>query len=538
MAPYAMGWPYGVPGSAYPSPMNALPASPLPSPLPWNSPAPMAVSPAALPFSVRELRPALSRAASVLANNADDTLKLRAKQALSLAEVAHEVSPRHKTPPGIAPRNWNLSLLIPPLGIASALVWGVSNIYEHSLQAGHALKLPFVKTTPAMARVLTRLAVAAPVINVAYGALNAVGALAQGYSMRTVAFGAFTLFSAALALPMLHNNRLAVTMAKKLAELPKNPALKAEIEALAKDGLKWHGLSSLYNAVAPVGLLTGLFSITKVAQSTPGMLVEHPVGDTWRQMTDEAPHRRSLFEVLGRNARLEWNSFLETAARSAHHARQALGDFAQAFRNLWDPPPHLQDQPAFARFMDPITSGMAVPLFYSHATLGRVLYSTLAAGMFLGLGGAAIRSKSVYDAALKAVGKAAEAAPAQAKGLNKVLSSLLVWGNFSGTPAGLFTRFNDWPLVLSSVYRTSGFAYGASALSSALKLAGVQKWGKFYHDGHILGFDERALTKIGAFIQGTSYFVNLLLKNLSGTGASAASHGLEAEPGGLRLVAQ
>lgn len=168
--------------------------------------------------------------------------------------------------------------------------------------------------------------------------------------------------------------------------MPKNPGLKAEIEKLAREGLKLHDISSLYNAVAPIGLLTGLFSITKVAQSTPGILVEHPKGDTIRHMTEEAAPGRSLGDVFWRNMRQEIDSFNDTARHSWRNFKRAMHDFGRAFRNISNPPPYMRDQSTFSRFMAPITDGPAVPLFYSHATLGRVLYSVMAAAMFAGLG--------------------------------------------------------------------------------------------------------------------------------------------------------
>jgi hypothetical protein len=88
----------------------------------------------------------------------------------------------------------------------------------------------------------------------------------------------------------------------------------------------------------------------------------------------------------------------------------------------------------------------------------------------------------------------------------------LLWGSLAGSPAGLFTKFHDWPIELSTVYRTSGIAYGLTALGAVLDFAGCKNLGKFYRNGQILGLDKLTWTKIGAFIQGSSYFVNLMLK--------------------------
>jgi hypothetical protein len=123
------------------------------------------------------------------------------------------------------------------------------------------------------------------------------------------------------------------------------------------------------------------------------------------------------------------------------------------------------------------------------------------------------------------------------------MNSFLIWGQLAGTPAGLFTRFNDWPGVLSSVYKTSGFAYGASAVGAVANMAGIKQFGKipfakdlhFFKDGKVLGFDERTWTKIGAFIQGTSYFVNLSIKNFRKPAEGAEAHSvghnaLQSEP--------
>lgn len=393
------------------------------------------------------------------------------------------------------PMDWNLTKIIPPLGILSSLAWGVSNILEHKVQAGHPAKRAWLNT----------LGQKAPILNLVYGVLNAVGAFAQGYSIRGLAFTAFTVFSAFMTRVMLKDNALSRKLTQAVGQKVTPETLKQ-----AQKGLKLREWTSLYNAVAPIGLLTGLFSMTKVAQSAPGVTLDHPQGNTLREMLNTPNEEESLPQVLFRNFKKEWGSFKKTAANSFDHSKEALNDFRLAFKGLFSPTPEQAEKSPVDRFMEPLTSGNTVSLFYTHATAGRVLASTIAALMFWKVSRATLLKDSVYS---KILGQKTEITGNKAKWTDRALNTALLWGQLAGAPAGLFTKFNDWPGVLSAAYRTSGLAYGASAICSLMNIGKIRQLGPLFRDGKLFGFDERTWTKIGAFIQGTSYFVNLFIKN-------------------------
>eukprot|EP01103_Thecamoeba_quadrilineata_P003138 TRINITY_DN12951_c0_g1_i1.p1 TRINITY_DN12951_c0_g1~~TRINITY_DN12951_c0_g1_i1.p1 ORF type:complete len:519 (+),score=47.21 TRINITY_DN12951_c0_g1_i1:50-1606(+) len=400
------------------------------------------------------------------------------------------------------PIDWNLRKVVPPLGIASSFMWGISNILEHGIHAGH----------PSRFKVLVWIGQRAPYFNLFYGSFNAIGAFAQGYIMRGAAFTIFTGFSAVLARVMLRDNRLSLMLSKQLGK-----QLTPELEKLAKDGLKMRVWTTLYNAVAPIGMLTGLFSITKVAQSHPGVKLEHPDGHTFREFffAENPDHR--LPAVLRRNFHREWGSFVEVAQNSVQNAKDGVKAFNEGFWNVVSPSPDKAHLSVGKRFMDPIVSGNTVPLFYTHACMGRVLASTIAVFIFFRVSRAALLKESVYTKIL-GTGPSGEVgngvtSSGRGKWTDRALNTALLWGQLAGAPAGLLTQFHDWPLPLSAVYRSSGLCYGASAICSILNLAKIKNFGPLIKGGKVLGFDERAWTKIGAFIQGTSYFVNLFFKN-------------------------
>lgn len=389
--------------------------------------------------------------------------------------------------------DWNLSKWVPLLGIASGLAWGSSNILEHKLQDGHLTRKPLVA-----------LALAAPAINVVYGLLNTLGAAAQGYSIRTLAFSGFSLFSLAMLPLMMRDSHIA----REVAERVGKGKFSESLTQLAKEGLKYRRFSSLYNAIAPIGMLTGLFSITKVAQSTPGVTLEHPTGNTLREMQLNAPTGKKMTDILARNFRTEWGSFWNILKDLPQQVRETAGSFKQAWQNFAHPSPETSDQNPISRFMQPLTEGQAVPFFYSKATTGRILSSTLAAALFFWVNKQGLIKHTIYHTAQGI--KPTEFAAANAKNatqtwLGRGVNAALIIGNLTGAPASLFTKFNDWPGFLSMAYRTSGIAYGISALSSLGSI-----FGKKFQPFHL---DEWTWTKVGSFIQVTSYFVNLFLKN-------------------------
>ncbi|MFM7469471.1 MAG: hypothetical protein ACKO37_08245 [Vampirovibrionales bacterium] len=444
----------------------------------------------------------------------------------AMQETSHKTTPLQLH----NPRTWNLSTLIPPLGVGSAVLWGLGNLAEHDLHAGHTPKLLGIhKLFPKSVADTTALWMAknAPMLNMVYGVTNTIGAYAQGYALRGSAFGAFTTFTALLTPMMMKNNALATKV--YLAGKAGTPVAKDVLE----QGVKLHNWSSLFNAVAPVGLLTGLFSITKVGQSRPDVKLEHPKGNSLSDMMEGQPEGHRLTNVLARNAKREWQAFADTLGHTPKYAKQSFGAWQKAFHGLAHPDPDHPERNALNRFLHPITNGMFVPLMYSHATAGRVLYSTLAAaGFFTVLAHAKqfIREPNLYEEGLKKLGHALPEKTPQVLKYNKGMATMLFWGNFAGAFAGLLTKFNDWPLPLSLVYRTSGIAYGAAAVESFFKLVNVKNFGPLLKDGRVGPYDGRTWTKVGAFIQGTSYFVNLLLKNMnkkpqaSSSTPSASSH--------------
>lgn len=403
------------------------------------------------------------------------------------------------------PMDWDLGKIIPPLGILSNVLWGISNVAEHHLQGGAR---PHNKA-------LMSLAMAAPVINVGYGALNTVGALAQGYSIRTFSFASFTLLSLLFARTMRKDNKYTKIILEEGKKLSAH-----QLGALIQKGRQARAWTSLYNAVAPIGLLTGLFSITKVAQSTPSVKLEHPEGNTFRKMQWDALPGKKFSDVFLRNLQTEWHVFKSTLLNSLHHSRSTFKDITQAIRNLYAPSQNQQNEHPITRFLKPITDGHSVPLFYSQATVGRVLYSILASVLFMTGSRALMVKQGVYGKDFlvrkslyhKIAHCNLDKGVTRNNYLGKALNMSILWGNLAGTAASMFTKFNDWPVLLSSVYRTSGIAYGSSAFCALLSACNIKSLGPVYQKGKLLGLDERIWTKIGAFIQGTSYFVNLLLK--------------------------
>jgi hypothetical protein len=412
------------------------------------------------------------------------------------------------------PRTWNLAYLIPPVGVASAILWGLSNLAEHDLHTG---KKPRILGIHGMFpksfadKVAMSLAKNAPMFNILYGLTNTIGAGAQGYVLRCGAFGAFSAFTLLLSPMMMKNNRLALKVYQ--ATMAGQPVAKEVLE----QGVKLHNWSSLFNAVGPVGLLTGLFSITKVGQSHPSVILEHPHGNSWLEMTHGQVEGQRLGDILMRNVEKEWNAFADTFTNTHKYAKESLESWRKAIHNAVYGDPINPDNDASTNFFEPLTNGMFVPLMYSHATAGRVFYSSLAAaGFFTVLASSKqfIREPNLYEEGLKKLGHTLPEKTAQIIKFNKGMAIMLFWGNFAGTFAGLFTKFNDWPLALSLIYRTSGIAYGAAATESFFKLINVKNFGFLLKDGRVGPYDGRTWTKVGAFVQGTSYFANLLLKEV------------------------
>lgn len=402
--------------------------------------------------------------------------------------------------------DFNVSKAIPALGVIMNVAWGLANVMEHHIQEGHAPK-------QAIFRYLGK---AAPAINIIFGSTCMAEALVQGYGMRSAAFGLFTALSLVAAPFLWRDTRLATKIAKNLAG--------SGLEKIAKEGLWLRNITSAFNAVAPIAL-AGLFSVTKVPQSLPGSKIEHVEGKTLREMQVNPEGEHKLSVVLRKNLRTELSGFKHIMSSIVTQFRNMGRDMAQGWRNLTNPSPEMDGQSAWSRFSTPIIDGKSVPTFYSQAAFGRTLSAIAAGTLFLfGARSVLAGSNTVYHDALKKIGKSIPTPKVStpSEWLGRAVNLALLAGNLGGVPASLFTRFNDWPLMLSMGYRLSALPYGISAFFALAKLGGKKLT--------LFGLDERALTKMGTIIQGIPYSLNLFLKNMNQSSEAPAKKGHADKP--------
>jgi len=455
-----------------------------------------------------------------------------AAKALSHHQTPHHQQPNtinnvtysHKTPLENSspwhPKNWNLKKLMPPLGFFSTVAWGLGSIFQHHIEDGH---LPHSKLLPKLMNpIMTKLAVAAPVMNIIYGGLSALVAYSSGYSLRGVAFTSFTLFSLLCAPMMMRNTSLSL----KVANMLKNGVAKdaPELIALAKKGLITSRWVSAFNAIAPIGLLAGMFSMTKVAQSRPGVKLDHVEGTTFAEMTQKTASGKDMAAVFKRNAKTEWDSFKTIMVQTPQNIMDALRATGRGFKHLFQKPDAKASDNPFSRFSDSMVNSNATPLFYAHAASGRMLSSALAVGA-LALSLVSLNRKSVLFHEIVKPQTLEGAKKTTVNALKKALNVALFWGQLAGVPAALFTAFNDWNPILSSVYRFSGPAYGVSAFLALKSVANLKKLGRRAYPDTVFGLDAGAWTKVGVLIQSSMYFANLYLQGLKKKSkTSADSH--------------
>jgi hypothetical protein len=447
---------------------------------------------------------------------AGTALQAASETAVMVPRASHavkETSGKDALSAKLNPMDWNAKTLIPPVGVGVAGLWGVGNILEHLLQDGHLhapnnFMKPFVKPFLPAATALARIT---PVLNVAYGATNAMGAMANGYAWRSLAFSLYGAASAALLPLGLKDNKNSLLMQTLKHDLAKagSEATKKELAVkIAELGVKAAPIRhwiNLGNAIVPIGMLLGLFTFTKVAQSTPSVHLKHTHGGSLREMLKgKGEEEPPLWDALKQNFKTETHELQKNFREVGHQ----LTFGGKAITKGWQQLLHPQSVPlsaegkrpsAWDRFSTPIMESEAVPLSYALAGTGRVLSAVMAVGL-MAMGQKALFTKS---SPFELISKTAAVPLAANVGL-KTLSSLFLFGQLAGGVSALFTKFTEWDPKLSSFYRTSSVPYilsGASAMAEAFG-------GRF----RPMGFGPSELAKFGAFIQGSSYFWNLTLQ--------------------------
>lgn len=470
-------------------------------------------SPFAQPLHAQQpLHQPLQPHQGVLTQTADSVTLQTTSPKADTVPPAELTDPPTEAPSPLDPRHWNLRKAIPLVGTGVSLAWGVGNILEHMLHDGHGKVFANGQT----GKLAAGLAKYLPLVNIGYGAVNTAGAFLNGYGMRTVAFGSYTLAST-LAAPLLlkGNARYAQLLnearAKGFHEVKdalKDPAFQAWFhQHMPKDALALKKFHALFNATAPIGLLMGLFTITKVAQSTKGLDLQHPTGDTLAQLQDPNHPGPKPHTALVHNIRQELGAFGKTLANFPSSIAGSLQGWGKGLHRLQHPtPPHKcpEDGETHQRSLGQMWKDFAHPIMESPFTgftyaltgLGRMMSAGFALTM-AAQGGMSLLTKGNLITQLEKAPK--PPAPVNAKLMNAIGTTFLA-GQFAGAVSALFTRFNDWNPVLSSFYRISAVPYalsGISALNRSFKP---------------LGLGAEDLAKFGAFIQATSYFVNLLVK--------------------------
>jgi hypothetical protein len=458
-----------------------------------------------------------------------------------VVEAAVDSNLKQDAPPAPAsplnPMDWNLKQGIIPVGIGAAGVWGVSNILEHMLHEGH-LHAPDKgwksKVLKPLMPVATRLAKYAPVANVVYGATNTIGAAANGYAWRAMAFGLYTLASAAM-LPLAmfdNNNAMSLQKLKHQLEHATDGAAKQglaqKIGDLAKQASGARRWVALGNAVIPIGLMLGLFTVTKVAQSTQDVHLEHTHGNSLREMLKGGDDAPPMLEALGKNFKTETKETAKNFVEMPGQLQKGGAAIAQGWKQVWNPDLVQKNEDgttpnAWDRFNNPVMNSAAVPLSYALAGFGRVLSAVMAVGLLaigqkdaLTKGGVTAYDKAAGEALGTAV-KASGKAPSKVAGVAMAaMGGLFLFGQFAGGISALFTKFTGWDPKLSAAYRFSSIPYIVSGLSAAARITplglGATDWAKF-----------------GAFIQGSSYFMNLA-NSQNKPPAAAASKATTPEP--------
>lgn len=423
------------------------------------------------------------------------------------------------------PLHWDLSKAVPITGVGVSLLWGMANIAEHQLHEATPLGRGLLKGP------LAKLAVAAPVVNVAYGGINALAAAMNGYGWRTVAFSAYAVGSVALAALLLKDNRQALKLSRELAEKGfthlddalKNAPFKEWFNQTftAKDANR-RAWASVASASLPIGAMLGLFTMTKAAQSSSSFHLQHPVGSSVHSLlTGNDPQRQQQgddwWTTFKRNFKGESHTVATLIKDTPKVAKAASHDVQQGWHHLWHPDEAAttgdstlqeaslaqgQTAGAWQRFTAPIMAGEGVALTYAWTGVGRV-GAALAALALAGTGAKHLLAQHSPFARLDALQAVGEATPnVLQKGLKWAMGQSMLAGQFAGSLSALFTRFGDWPVALSSVYRVSSLPYLISGLVAAkAPIPGVKFLSK--------QLDWQGWAKFGAFIQASSYMANL-----------------------------
>ncbi len=347
-----------------------------------------------------------------------------------------------------------LKQTMPALGLASAVAWGATNLAEHRIHQGWLPKN----------KVWTGLALAAPLANATYGVINTAAAGLSGYAWRAGAFALYGAASLAMAPLFWKDTRLSLKLSKALAQ--GNQDLAKDI---ARQGLHVRQWTALGNLMVPVGLLMGLFSVTKVAQSK----------------TPLEPPGENLLADLAHNAKVEAQSFAEELGQLPAHSKQSLTDVRRGLETVNTP----TEKNAWQRFAQPVQDGPTVPVLYSLTALGRLAAAVGAASVFA-LSPKAVAAHSPFQRVLKELPPAGLAKP-----LMKGVNGSVVGGQVASALSSVFTQFNGWPAGLSALYVSSALPDAASALSA---MTGRRFW----------GMDASTLARASAFIQGNAYFLN------------------------------
>ncbi|MFM7468866.1 MAG: hypothetical protein ACKO37_05155 [Vampirovibrionales bacterium] len=412
----------------------------------------------------------------------------------------------------------NIRKLVPIVGVGASLAWGVGNIAEHMLHDGH-VKF-FSKGITGKA--LLKLAQWLPVINVGYGAINATGAILNGYALRSLAFTAFSAISLLSAPKLLKGNQLFTTLLQKaqkegfheVSEAVKHPKFHAWFKkTFTEEALNLKKFSALFNSTVPIGVLMGVFTLTKAAQSLQGVKLLHPHGDTLQELSD--PHNPvPVGKALVHNAKQELKAFGNIMTHLPKNTIESLKAFKKGLTRLGQqdtstPVSHTSSQDAAGKsqpkglgklwcdFATPVFNSPFTATTYAITGLGRMISAAFAVSL-ASQGATHLLTKGNV---MNQLAKHPPVTTPQAQKLMGGIGTFFLAGQLAGAISAVFTRFNDWNPTLSAVYRISAIPYalsGFSAINRSFKPLG-------------LGAEDMA--KFGAFIQATSYLMNLVLKD-------------------------
>ncbi|MFM7389156.1 MAG: hypothetical protein ACKO34_00860 [Vampirovibrionales bacterium] len=435
-----------------------------------------------------------------------------------------EPSASEPATPATSPRYWNLALGIPALGVISDALWGITGFARKHLDTTGTYLFPGAK----------HLIQAEPLINTLYGASNGAAALTQGYGYRTVAYGIYSGVSL-LTAPWVHRYNRTLTQVMDNPQAASYQALKTVLSLKPR---MW-----VLDAVAPIFILSSLYTATKIAQSTPNAGLQHPKGRNWHELEEAPPADKKLSHLLIHNLIQETKAVSQLLSHPLQATHQALASFKEAVA----PPKNDQDtqHPSLIERLD---KTIFTPWCYLNKAVGFAGFSMVALGLYTaatknptalaqlrdhtkvdelarqaGVNSAFIKGASGQDTPLNQLGKTA-------------LNVLMPWGSLAGTAAVATSNFHDWPPALSFMYRLAAIPLVAACVGSFAHLAGVDKknYGVWLKQGHVLGVSSVAWNKIASSISATAYLYNLLLKTLKEQQSSDAPSSSSSHSGGIR----